>query len=275
MTFAKALHGIGPFFDGEVLQKTRKLADDLVRTGTEAPVEVTSLPYGSHDRHKVDVYRAGAEYDRAIVFIPGGGFVGGSRLGYRTFGEYFARQGHLVFIADYRLAPEAGWPAGAQDVGALIDYVSDHARDLGPCKHSATLVGHSAGATHVAAAVFDNRFNASARRVVGRVVLLSGLYVFPYPGMPKSVLSYIGTDEREFFDRSTLHHLDNVDVPVAIAASELDPQPFLASALFLADRLSQIAGSRSQLRMLKEHNHISPTLTVGTSEDAFSRIVMS
>jgi acetyl esterase/lipase len=50
----------------------------------------------------------------------------------------------------YRLAPEHPWPAGAQDVGQAVAWVTEHISGYGGDRARMVVAGHSAGAAHVA-----------------------------------------------------------------------------------------------------------------------------
>jgi acetyl esterase/lipase len=51
-----------------------------------------------------------------LMYIHGGGFIGGSPLTHRPITAAFALQGLRVFAPDYRLAPEHPFPAPLDDV---------------------------------------------------------------------------------------------------------------------------------------------------------------
>lgn len=61
------------------------------------------------------------EDDRAapiLLYVHGGGFVGGSPASHRPVTTAFALRGFRVFAPDYRLAPEHAYPAALHDVVA-------------------------------------------------------------------------------------------------------------------------------------------------------------
>jgi acetyl esterase/lipase len=58
----------------------------------------------------------------ALIFLHGGGFVRGDKGDRDNVGYYFARQGLVVIVPNYRLAPDHRWPAGAEDAVAVAVY---------------------------------------------------------------------------------------------------------------------------------------------------------
>ncbi|MET4633358.1 alpha/beta hydrolase [Kaistia defluvii] len=121
------------------------------------------------------IYRpeANAEQPPLIVYLHGGGFVLGS---YDTHDRNARRlvnaTGALVVSVNYRLAPEAPFPAGANDAfAAVVDLVA-RAAELGVDPERIFLAGDSAGATLAIAAILTGRD--------GRGPDLAGLVAF-YP----------------------------------------------------------------------------------------------
>lgn len=88
------------------------------------------------------------------------------------------------------------------------------------------LVGHSAGATHVASYAFVQSRHPSAGPGVSGIVLLSGRYrVDARPDDPrsKSVQAYSGTDAARYHERSPLTFVQDAPrVPMFIVIAEFD-----------------------------------------------------
>lgn len=113
----------------------------------------TGVPYGPHSRQKLDVYAAPSSTPQPIaVFLYGGGWTSGYRAGYRFAGQAYAAAGFTVIIPDYRLHPDAPFPAFVEDAAAAVRWAVDHASDIGGDPAQIVLIGHSAGA-HIAAMV--------------------------------------------------------------------------------------------------------------------------
>lgn len=84
-----------------------------------------------------------------LLYLHGGGFVGGSPLTHRTITAAFARANFCVFAPEYRLAPEHPFPAALDDVVAAWTAFSQG----GP----AVVAGDSAGGNLALALVVEAR----------------------------------------------------------------------------------------------------------------------
>ncbi|GLS45746.1 alpha/beta hydrolase [Methylobacterium brachythecii] len=84
-----------------------------------------------------------------LLYLHGGGFVGGSPLTHRTVTAAFARADFRVFVPDYRLAPEHPFPAALDDIVAAWTAFSHE----GP----AAVAGDSAGGNLALALIVEAR----------------------------------------------------------------------------------------------------------------------
>ena len=115
---------------------------------------VENLSYGSCDKwHLLDLYRPKDKEGKLPVLlnIHGGAWVYGDKKVYAPYCMYLAAQGFAVVNASYRLAPKHTFPAPLEDVGAMVEWVVDHAEEYGLDVSNLFFVGDSAGA-HLATA---------------------------------------------------------------------------------------------------------------------------
>ena len=115
---------------------------------------VENVSYGSCDKwHLLDLYRPkDAEGKLPVLLnIHGGAWVYGDKKVYAPYCMYLATQGFAVVNASYRLAPKHTFPAPLEDVGAMVEWVVDHAEEYGLDISNLFFVGDSAGA-HLATA---------------------------------------------------------------------------------------------------------------------------
>ena len=118
------------------------------------------LSFGTHERQRLDVYspdsRAGGSEGRPmIVFWYGGSFDKGRKEQYRFVGAALAKAGYVAVLPDYRLYPEARFPAFVDDGADAVAWVVSHAREFGGDPARVYLAGHSAGAHLAAMLAYD------------------------------------------------------------------------------------------------------------------------
>ena len=264
--------GVGA--DPSLNQKTKAMFATLIDPPGGGVTETLDVAYGDHARQKLDIYhlndrKAGKT---VVVYIPGGGFTGGDKrqdpVFFGNVGRFFARRGMVGVCANYRLAPEHGWPAAAQDIQSAIGWVKANAASIGVDPAKVVVFGHSAGAAHVASYLFDPDIRGSEACLAG--VLASGLYALRANEMRANVAQYFGADEATFDRRSALSHVTGTKVPVFVALSEFDP-PYLAAPAFEMGRaLTMRDGKSPPFIRLDNHNHFSSMCSFGTQDDSFS-----
>jgi len=106
-----------------------------------------------------------------VVYFHGGGWVVGSHDSDDPFcRDLCARSDALVVSVGYRLAPEAPFPAAVEDGLAAVDWIADHARELGGIPGALAVCGWSAGG-NIAAVVCRLARDAGRPAISGQVLL--------------------------------------------------------------------------------------------------------
>lgn len=106
----------------------------------------------------------------ALIYLHGGGWVMGSIDAVDAPLRAIAnRSGCVVCSVDYRLAPEHPFPAALEDVGAVLQWVTEQAGSLGVDAGRIALGGDSAGGNLTAATALAERERAN--RVAGQVLI--------------------------------------------------------------------------------------------------------
>ena len=165
-----------------------KLLDSVsrIRGGDPARLAVDGAAYGALPRQKLDVWVPRGKVAApvpVVVFFYGGGWDSGTRSGYGFAARAFAARGFVVIVPDYRLFPEARFPAFVDDGARAVRWARDHAADHGGDPTRILLMGHSAGAHIAALLALDRHYLADAGVDAGAIkgaALLSGPYDF-YP----------------------------------------------------------------------------------------------
>ncbi len=158
------------------------LAGEVVPVATVDGFTVDPDPRRGTPRLAVRRYQPRPGCSRGIVWLHGGGWATGTLDGYDAVARALAvAADSQVFMVDYRLAPEAPFPAPLADCAAAFAQIADRAADFGLDPARLVLGGDSAGG-HLAIGVC--RWQAAAAA----------------PGPAALVLAYPVTDAR------MLHH---------------------------------------------------------------------
>jgi acetyl esterase/lipase len=99
---------------------------------------------------QLDLYQPSGDAKGVIVWVHGGAWRSGSRAHPALAG--MTAHGWVVASVDYRLSPEAPFPAQSHDIKAAIRYLRAHATELGIPPQPVVISGSSAGG-HLAAIV--------------------------------------------------------------------------------------------------------------------------
>ena len=264
---------IGPKFDPEILEQTSKIYTPLIKKPKTAVQVTADVAYGSDARQKLDVYRpASGKADVTMVYIPGGGFVGGDKNGggafYGNVGNYFADHGILTLIANYRLAPAATYPAGAQDVASVVAWARANAKQYGGNPDRIVIFGQSAGSTHVATYLFDTQYQPAGGAGVVAAIMMSGPYKIAGE-LRAGLLAYFGGDQSTYPSRSPLTHAakGGAKLPFLLSVAEYDPSYLVTPTYELATALTQRDGKTPEFAFFKGHNHVSTVMSFGTAQD--------
>lgn len=265
--------GIGPKFDPDILETTRLLYAPLVRKPKTAVKVTADVAYGSDPRQKLDIYQPMQPTGAVIVYIPGGGFVGGDKnadnIFYPNLGNYFADHGILTVVANYRLAPSAVYPAGALDVGAAIAWARANAKNYGGNPDRIVVFGQSAGSTHTATYLFDPQFHQGGSAGVAAAILMSGPYKVEGE-LRAGMLAYFGPDKATYPARSPLALAAKAPagkLPMLLSVAEYDPSFLVTPTYELASVLTQRDGKTPHFAYFAGHNHVSTVMSFGTAQD--------
>lgn len=169
--------------------------------GLEDISRVANLTYGPLERQKLDVYQPkNAKTPRpVIVFTYGGGFKSGSKDEYGFVAEAFSSLGYVTVIFDYRLYPQATWPAYLEDGAQAIAWVSKEIGKYGGDPNRILIAGHSAGAYIAAMLAVNPEYLRAANVPDGTIkaaLTFSGAYEF-WNANRKAHGGFIGADIQE------------------------------------------------------------------------------
>ena len=273
---AAAIREMGHAMNPTVLDRTRGLFAGRHYTSLpEGARLVADVAYGEHARQTIDICALPGGRHPVALFIPGGGFTGGDKAGYAHIARCFARGGFVGVTMNYRLAPDFLFPSGAQDVAAVIDWLAANIEAHGGDPGRIFVVGQSAGAVHLASALFDATLQPKALTGVRAAALLSGLYdIRPDMEVP-AINLYFGNDPALCRQRSSVHYAPRSALPVLMTIAEHEPPMFAVQGAALLDALGRRPGAPPQFAFLRGHNHFSPVLGMGAPGDELGAAILA
>lgn len=177
---------------------------------------------------------AGAPSDRVLLYLHGGGYVFGSIRSHEDFIARLALGAALPALAiDYRLAPEHPFPAGRDDVIAVIDALVANGVPI----ENVILAGDSAGGGLALQVLF--RLREQGQKLPGAAVLLS-----PWSDLTCSFESFRTNDRYDYI------HKDGILVARDAYCGAFDREDVSVSFASLADfpSLFILAGDAEMLR---------------------------
>ncbi len=190
-----------------------------------AGVEDRTLP-GPEGEIPVRIYtpEGGAPFP-VLVFFHGGGWVIGDLESHDALARKLALEaGCLVVAIDYRLAPEAKFPAAPEDCYAATCWVTEHAAEIGGDPARIAIGGDSAGG-NLSAVV------AQMARDRGGPELCFELLVYPVTNHDYSTPSYTENAEGYFLTRASMEWFWNHYLSEASEGQHAYASPLRAHSL--------------------------------------------
>ncbi len=200
----------------ERFRQMSMLAAQLVPRIEVAAVEEAEVP-GAAGPLRARVYRPVTEGGGSVptlVFVHGGGFVIGDIDSYDAQCRMLCRSAGAVVLAfEYRLAPEARFPAAVEDAVAATAWALDHVADLGGDPARIAVGGDSAGGNLAAIACQELRGHEPP--------IAAQLLLYPVTDMSQERPSYaengeglfLTEDDMRWFEASYLAEGDSREDP--------------------------------------------------------------
>jgi acetyl esterase/lipase len=227
-------------------------------TGHRVAVTVPDAPTAYLDVYTPD--GAGGGPRPVILWVHGGGFIGGSAAGVADYAILLAHAGYTVASLDYSLAPGARYPVPVRQGNAALRYLRGNASRFGGDPARIVLGGDSAGAQIASqlAAVQTDAALASSMGLTAAVpsgalrgvVLFCGLYDLRtaggtgFPALRTYLWSYTGTRDWTSYPAidqlSTVQHVTAQYPPTFLSAGDADPLRSQATELAAALRRDNV-----------------------------------
>jgi triacylglycerol lipase len=237
------------------------------------------VKYGPAERNLLDVFtpEAGGASRPVLIFVHGGAFVEGNKRRtpdspfYDNIMLWAVRHGYVGVNITYRLAPKSPWPAGAEDVASAVQWVAANIPQYGGDPSRVFLMGHSAGAIHVATYVAHPEFHKVPGGGLAGAIMVSGIYDLTATPLGDQEMAYFGSDPSLYQERSSLAGLRATALPLMIVSSELDLPRFVEQFELLKQATCKRASGCARAVMLPQHSHMSEVYSINTSDDRLTR----
>ena len=240
------------------------------------------LKYGPAERNQLDVFtpEATSPARPVLIFVHGGGFVRGDKRGpnaspfYDNIMLWAVKNGFVGVNVTYRLAPASPWPAGPEDLGLAVQWVAQNIGAHGGEASRVFLMGHSAGAVHVASYVSHPQFFKVKDGGLKGAIMVSGIYQLSAETIGEPEKIYFGTDPSLYAERSSLQGLASSKIPLMITAAELDPPAFGAQLELVKAATCKGANGCARTLMLPQHSHMSEVYAINTADDRLTSQIL-
>ena len=231
------------------------------------------IKYGPAERNLLDVFmpETGGSARPVLIYVHGGAFIGGNKRNpgspfYDNVMLWAVKNGFVGVNMTYRLAPQSPWPAGAEDIASVVQWIADSIGGRGGNPARVYLMGQSAGAVHVASYVSHPEFHKVKGGGLAGAIMVSGIYDLTATPLADPERAYFGTDATLYPERSSLQGLLTTEIPLMVTAAELDPPGFLRQFDLLKDAAWKRANGCAHAFMLPQHSHMSEVYSINTAD---------
>jgi pectinesterase len=134
------------------IKKQYPYAEPVKATLDSLRIEKSAIVYRTIGNRKLhmDLYREArskTEKYACILCIHGGGWASGNKTLLAPLAQELAKQGYLTATVEYRLSPEAPYPAAVTDVKSAVKWIKRNAESYHLDTNRIAILGTSAGAT--------------------------------------------------------------------------------------------------------------------------------
>jgi len=233
------------------------------------------VKYGPAERNRLDLFTpatATAAKRPVLIFIHGGAFIGGDKRTapdspfYDNIMLWAVKNGFVGVNMTYRLAPQSPWPAGAEDIASVVQWVTDNIAGSDGDPARIYLMGHSAGAAHVASYVAHPEFRKVKGGGLAGAIMVSGVYDLTAAPLGGAEKAYFGDDPSRYAAESSVQGLATTTIPLMFVTAELDPAGF--NKQFELAKAASCKSPRGCARTyeLPQHSHMSEVYSINTSD---------
>jgi acetyl esterase/lipase len=263
-------------------ENTGKLYAPLLEKEPYSFVKISrDVKYGPNASNVIDIFADDNTFKNrpVFMFVHGGAYTRGNKhppgsAFYDNIMVFAARHGMIGVNVEYRLAPEFPWPAGAEDIGAAIRFVADNIATYGGDGNRIYLMGHSAGATHVATYVSHPEFHGPKGSGIVGAIFSSAIFDLTKREPSEGSLAYFGKDPAQLVERSAMAGLVKTSIPFMMSTAELDPPVFGEQFALLKEAMCKSEHGCVRGLVVAKHSHMSESYAIGTADTQLSSQIL-
>lgn len=188
----------------------------------------------SRELHLDAFYTKGTHKNPAVLLIHGGGWKSGNKSQMNSIAQEIAYKGYSCFSVEYRLSPEAKFPAAIFDVKNAIKYIKMNAKKFNINPNKIAFLGCSSGGQMAALigttnknTAFEDKNGLNQNSNIQAIVDIDGILAFKHPeseeGKVASLwLGGIYEEQPEIWKQAAaLSHVDKNTPPILFINSDM------------------------------------------------------
>ena len=201
--------------------------------------------YDAQNSLALDVYKPDhANSAGVVVFFYGDRWQSGIKEDYLFMGQALAALGFVTIIPNYRLYPQARFPAFLQDSARAVRWARDNASRYGGDPNKLVIMGHDAGAYNAAMLALNPEYLKAvgmSRSELKGVVGLAG----PYNFLPITdpTLRVIFSPPEKFAQTQPVFWVDGQNPPMLLVSGRNDTVVPMSNTRDLAQRIKDGGGA--------------------------------
>jgi acetyl esterase/lipase len=170
----------------------------------------------------------------AVILIHGGGWKSGNKSQMQFMAQAIASKGYSCFAIEYRLSPEAKYPAAILDVKSAIKFIKSNAEKFNVDPSRIAVLGCSSGGQMAALigttnenSAFEDKDDWSQDAKVQAIINMDGILAFKHPESQEGKAASLwlgGTYEEKpetWQQASALTHTDKNTPPILFINSDM------------------------------------------------------
>lgn len=140
--------------------------------------EIVYKEINSRRLHLDAFYKKSKQQHPAVVLVHGGGWKSGDKSQMGSIARAMAAKGYSCFAIEYRLSPEAIYPAAVQDIKEAIQYIRKNAKQYNVDTSRVAILGCSSGGQ---LAALIGTTNSTPSSTVQAIIDIDGILAFKHP----------------------------------------------------------------------------------------------